>query len=126
VPAVLVVDDEEPILKSISLVLKTDGFTDVRMTSDGNGALEIVRRGGVDIVLLDLMMPGLSGMDMLPIIRAERPEVDVVVVTGKTDVDTAVECMRRGAGDYLTKPVERSRLIAVSYTHLTLPTILRV
>jgi DNA-binding NtrC family response regulator len=65
----------------------------------------------IEVMLLDLRMPHISGEELLPMITADYPEIPVVVVTGSNDVDTAVKCMQHGAFDYILKPVEKSRLI---------------
>jgi DNA-binding NtrC family response regulator len=104
--SILVVDDEVETLKSIELLLLAAGFGNVELASDPRSVLPgmAVRRPAV--VVLDLMMPVLSGEEVLASIRQEHPSVPVVVVTAAGDLETAVRCMRAGAYDFLTKPLE--------------------
>jgi len=71
----------------------------------------VLTKQEVEIVLLDLRMPFITGDELLPLITSDFPEVPVIVITGANDVETAVKCMKLGAFDYMVKPVERSRLI---------------
>jgi DNA-binding NtrC family response regulator len=75
--------------------------------------MSVLSRRKIEITLLDLKMPHLSGEELLPMIGGEFPEVPVIVVTGANDVETAVRCMQKGAYDYMVKPVENSRLVGV-------------
>ncbi len=92
-------------------VLRSGGMERVATCSQGAQMLGLMREHDLDVVLLDLNMPGTSGSDLLPRIRDRFPDVPVVVVTGTDEVVSAVECMKRGAFDYLVKPVEKSRLV---------------
>ncbi len=113
---VLVVDDEAEIRSSLRSTLLLSGISNVVECADGNAARDRVREGPLAVVVLDLSMPGMSGMELLPLILEERPETPVIVATGTGDLDTAVSCMRAGAFDYLSKPIDRTRLIT-SLTH---------
>jgi DNA-binding NtrC family response regulator len=108
---VLVVDDEEEIRASVRSTLLLDGITNVLECADGDQARDRVRERSFAAVVLDLTMPGLSGVELLRFILEERPETPVVVATGTGDVETAVRCMRAGAFDYLAKPIDRTRLL---------------
>ena len=78
--------------------------------ADGPQALEILHQNGADLVITDLMMPGMSGLDLLKEIRSEYPDLAVIVVTAFGTVETAVEAMKAGAYDYITKPVNMDEL----------------
>jgi DNA-binding NtrC family response regulator len=102
---VLVVDDEEVVRLGYRRVLSSDGF---RVMAAGNGdeALDLMTGGDrFDVVLLDLRMPGMDGMQVLRTIKQQWPESEVVVVTGHPSIDTAKEAVKLGAYDYLAKPV---------------------
>ncbi|MDG2304720.1 MAG: response regulator [Candidatus Binatia bacterium] len=100
---VLVVDDEDGPRESLKIILKAE--FGVTATESGSLALELLRRTEVDVVLLDLTMPeDLSGTQTLEAIRSSGIDVEVVVITGQGALDTAVECLRLGARDYIAKP----------------------
>jgi two-component system, NtrC family, response regulator AtoC len=101
-PVVLVVDDEPGVRASVKMVL--DGVCDVLEASDGPTALEAVRSGDVDVCLLDIRLPGMEGIEVLERLKRLDPGLEVVLVTAVRTVRTAVEAMKLGAYDYLTKP----------------------
>jgi putative ABC transport system ATP-binding protein len=100
---ILIVDDEESIRDLLSTKLKADGY-DCEVAADGNEALWKSFMKDFDIVLLDIKMPGLSGMEVLSRIVIDHPDTSVVIVTAVLDTKMAVEAMRQGAYDYVTKP----------------------
>ena len=108
---VLVVDDEPGVRESVRLIL--EDACEVLQATNGAQALEVLRVNDIDLVMLDHRMPGESGIDVLPRLMAVDPSVVVVLATAVRDVRVAVEAMRRGAYDYLTKPfdVEEIRLV---------------
>ena len=108
---VLIVDDEDEIRTSVRAALLLDGFTNMVDCPDGDAAHDAVHLQAFAAVVLDLNMPGLAGLDLLKYILEERPETPVIVATGTGDLDTAVRCMRAGAFDYLSKPIDRTRLV---------------
>ncbi len=109
---VLIADDEYYILLNLSGILKSNGIDNIVTCQDSREIMGILASQEIDVLLLDLTMPHLSGQDLLPRIREEHPQVPVIVITGTTDVATAVECMKLGVFDYLVKAVEESKLIA--------------
>ena len=110
-PRVLVVDDEAEIRDSLELLLKSEGF-DVDAVPDGEGGLAKVESGLYDLVLLDLMLPGRSGLEVQKAIRTIDPRLPVVIITAMAVIETAVEAIRDGAYDYVTKPWNNDKLIA--------------
>ncbi len=100
---VLVVDDERPTRLLLEKELPRAGYT-VTSAESGEGALEQVRAKNFDVILLDLKMPGIGGMEVLRRIRESDAEAEVVILTGHPDVDSAITAMKLGAYDYLTKP----------------------
>ena len=107
---ILLVDDEEQFLYSASLALRAEGINHVVQCQDSREVMPILSKGDFSVVLLDMLMPDLSGRDLLPLILADFPELPVTVVTALNTVETAVGCMRDGAFDYLVKPVDSARL----------------
>jgi len=106
---VLVVDDEEPQRRVLAGFLRKRGY-DVEAAGDAEEALRVVSARTVDLVLTDLRMPGRTGVEMLESVRAANPEIPVVVMTAYGTVASAVEAMKRGATDYLSKPVDLDEL----------------
>src|SRR5215470_18186695 len=104
---VLVVDDNAANRDLLSRRLARKGFA-VRVAEDGEKALGLLSRERIDLVLLDIMMPGLSGLEVLTRIRKTRSpaELPVIMVTARTESEDVVEALDRGANDYVTKPVD--------------------
>jgi len=109
---VLVVDDEEIVRESLSGWLRKDGH-DTLAAPDGRAALEALRAEPWDVVLLDLKMPGMDGLQVLEEARRERAGSVFVVMTAYATVDTAVSAMKLGAYDYLVKPFDPEELSAI-------------
>ena len=110
---VLIVDDDADLLEMVSVALARDGFRTTGAVS-GEEAVARVTAGGFDLVLLDIMMPGMGGIAALSEIKRISPGVEVVILTAHGSVDTAVESMRLGAFDYLKKPFSITDLCAVA------------
>ncbi len=106
---ILVVDDEQNIRTVLRALLARDGH-EVSCASDGDEAIEVLRRGGVNAVLTDLRMPGTDGMALLGFVREHYPGLPVVILTAHGTVDTAVEALKQGAFDYLTKPFDHAEM----------------
>ena len=109
-PTVLVADDESGVRESVGRVLRHEGFR-VIPAEDGDAALAALREGGVDLLLADLRMPGLDGLELLRAAKLLTPEVEIVVLSGHGTVEEAVAAMKEGAYDFLTKPFERAQLV---------------
>ncbi len=110
---ILVVDDDAAMRQSLGRVLRTEGFGQVFLCGDPREVAARLRQHNVGIVLLDLIMPHMPGEDLLTAIMADHPELPVIVITATNEIDTAVRCVKAGAYDYLVKPVDFSRLLAV-------------
>ena len=100
---VLVVDDEMSIREVLSDGLESFGY-EVVQAGNAAAGFEVVKRGGVDLVLSDIEMPGENGLSLLRRIKDHDPDVDVIMVTGVVDFETAVGTIRKGASDYVSKP----------------------
>lgn len=109
---ILLVDDEKHILLSSESVLRFAGIREVRAVDDSRQVLPLLEKTDIGVIVLDLFMPYLPGKELLAAICREYPHIPVIVMTAADEVDTAVECMRLGAFDYLVKPVENSRLVS--------------
>ncbi|NIQ19580.1 MAG: response regulator, partial [Gammaproteobacteria bacterium] len=110
---VLLADDDESLRRVQEYQLTKAGFV-VTACADGDTALEEFRENLHDLVVTDIRMPGLDGLELLKRLRAISPETPVIVITGHGTVDTAVQAMKEGAFDFLTKPFPTDKL------HLTL------
>lgn len=100
---ILVVDDEGAIRYSISKTLQRVGYQ-VHTAASGEEALEMMMQQNYDVVLTDIRMPGLSGVELLGKIKEQAPDAVVILLTGYANLETAIESLRLGAHDYLTKP----------------------
>jgi len=109
-PSVLVIDDEAVVCESIRRVLDDEDYV-VTTTSDPREGVNLLRSKHFDLLLLDIKMPGLSGMDVLREARACSPDTEVVIITGYAAIETAIEAIRQGAFDYLQKPVGPDQLL---------------
>ena len=108
---ILVVDDEESMRIGCAQALAEEGHR-VRTAENGQRALALIDRESFDVILLDLKMPGIPGMDVLRRIKESDPTSIVIVITGHATVDVAVEAMREGAYDFITKPFTPEALAA--------------
>jgi CheY-like chemotaxis protein len=106
---ILCVDDEEIILDSFRKILVLDGYS-VDTVETGQEALGLVQTRDYDFVFTDLKMPAMSGTDVAKSVKHLRPDIDVVIITGYATVETAVECMKHGAMDYVEKPFSEDEL----------------
>jgi DNA-binding NtrC family response regulator len=109
---VLMVDDEVQALNSFEMVLRSANMNHLVRCQDSRDVMAIFSSQEIEVMMLDLSMPHVSGEELLSLVTKGYPEVPVIVITGSNDVDTAVACMKTGAFDYMVKPVEKSRLIS--------------
>ena len=111
--SILIVDDEQDFLDSVRRGLLSSGFRDVRLESDPKKVISFIERGETfDIALIDVIMPGMDGVELLECIRKSNPDTECLMVTAVNEAKMAVECLRKGAYDYLVKPVSKDDLIA--------------
>ena len=110
----LIVDDEQRFLSTVEKILKRQGF-DVLIAESGQNALSILEIHDVQVVILDVKMPGMDGFQTLKEIKHRYPEIEVIMLTGHATVPSAVEAMQMGASDYLMKPVAMDQLTEKVY-----------
>jgi len=114
---ILIIDDEEANVRILSLSLRSDGY-EVVTAHDGVEGLETFRRESPQIVLTDIRMPGMDGIEVLKSIRALEPDVEVIIFTGHGDIDHAIEALKYGASDFINKPIRDEALsIALQRAH---------
>lgn len=119
---ILIIDDESSIRKTLARILQQAGF-EVTTAESAEQGLNYLRTTQFDLILTDLRMPGMHGMDALKVIHTEHPTLPVILFTAQPDVNSAVEALRQGATDYLLKPIkpeaiiERARSILAKQQH---------
>ena len=109
---ILLIDDEEVNVRVLSMSLRVDGYEVVTAYS-GEEGLEVFDRESPDIVLTDIKMPGMDGLEVLRRIKKRRPEAEVIIITGHGDIDSAIEALQYGASDFINKPI-RDEALAIS------------
>jgi len=109
---ILVVDDEEGFREGCKLILEPEGFQ-VDTAADGKEGLEKIKKSFYNLVLVDMVMPGINGLDLLGMIKEEAPETVAIMITGHATVETAVEAMKKGAFNYVMKPFTPDELLEV-------------
>jgi len=106
---ILIADDEEIVIRSCLRILATDEFQ-IDVARNGLEAVEKIAEGDYDMLILDIMMPKMTGMEVLQRVKETHPDVDVIMITGLNQIETAVEAMKLGAFDYLPKPFDPEEL----------------
>jgi len=109
--SILVVDDEPGIRLTLAQILQDAGYA-ASTAADGREALDYLRAGPYDLVFMDLRMPDMDGLTLLPEVRRLYPDMPVLILTGHATIDSAVEAVRQGARDYLYKPMDPARILA--------------
>ena len=109
---ILVVDDEESVIKGLTTSLKSKGINNLVSCSDSREVMGIVSSTELEVILLDLSMPHISGNELLSEIHCSYPHIPVIIITGTNEVKAAVDCMKTGAFDYMVKAVEENRLVS--------------
>src|SRR5208337_2289421 len=111
-PKIIAVDDEQDFLDSVRRGLLVRGYRELSLENDPRKAAGMFERGeAYDLALIDITMPGMSGLELLHIIKNCSPDTECIVVSAVNEAQTAVEAIRMGAYDYLVKPVSREDLI---------------
>lgn len=105
----LIIDDEKNIREGLAANFELEGYN-VKTAADGAEGLEYIRKGDIDLVITDLRMPGITGEEVLKTVTAECPGIPVIILTGHGSIDSAVDAMRHGAYNFLTKPLNLDQL----------------
>ena len=106
---ILIVDDEEIVIRSCLRILDGNDYQ-IEVAHDGHDALRKVEDNPYDVMILDIMMPNLGGLEVLRRVKEAHPDMDVIMITGLSQIDTAVQAMKLGAFDYISKPFEPDEL----------------
>ena len=107
---ILIVDDERAIRNSLKEILEDEDY-EVEVAPDAPTALQMVEADHFQVILCDIKMPGMDGVELLTQLHEKVPDTAVVMMTGHGDIDTAVDCIRKGAYDFLTKPLDLNRIL---------------
>lgn len=107
---ILLVDDEVKFLKAVSDRLSIKGF-EVTTATNGDDAIDAANKGGFDVAVVDLQMPGTDGAQVLKILKKNHKFIEIIMLTGHATVDSAVECTKLGAFKYLEKPYDFDKLV---------------
>ncbi|MBF0432701.1 MAG: response regulator [Fibrobacteria bacterium] len=111
--SILVVDDEENVLKSVNKLIKSKHPDyELTLTNSPSKALNKIKTGKFDLIITDLMMPGIDGLELIKKIRSEVPDLKIMMMTGFATMKTALLAMREGAGKYISKPFTRDELLS--------------
>src|ERR1035437_2682610 len=110
-PSILVIDDEAAIRESLEVLLTLEGYT-VQMAVDGEQGVRALEQESFDLLLLDLALPGQSGLELLPQIKELRPDLPVIMITAYGTVDNVVDAIRAGAENFVQKPWDNEKLLA--------------
>ncbi len=109
---ILVVDDEQIILDSIRKLLKNEDY-EILTVSSVNDGLEAIKKTDINIVLTDLMMPEIDGLEFMQMIKKDNPKIPVIMITGFATINTALQATQLGAFDYIAKPFSKKELLGV-------------
>ncbi|WP_243688759.1 sigma-54-dependent transcriptional regulator [Geotalea toluenoxydans] len=109
--SVLIVDDDTAVLDELRLMLLSNGIRGIETISDSSEVVSRLEQNNYSVVLMDWIMPGLTGAELLPLLARRFPHVPVIVITAVSDLQTVVRCIKQGAFDYMTKPVDADRLL---------------
>ena len=110
---ILLIEDEEAIRRVLKkILLEEDASNDVHEAADGKQAIEVFGDGAWDLVFCDIKMPHMDGVEVLERMMAINPEIPVIMISGHGDINTAVDCLKKGAFDYLPKPPDLNRLLS--------------
>jgi len=109
-PTVLIIDDDPDILILLEIFFSADGYR-VITSSTGSEAISIYKKNNIDLVITDFLMPTIDGLDILAAVRSSNKPVPVILITGHGSIEKAVDTMKAGAFDYLTKPINKEKLL---------------
>ena len=109
-PNILVIDDEAPIRETLKEILEYENF-EVTLAENGEKAWQIIQKNDFDVILCDVKMPGIDGVELLERVQALKPEIPMVMISGHGNVEMAIESTKKGAYDFITKPPDLNRLL---------------
>jgi len=111
-PQILLLEDEASVAKGLQMILDEEGYRAVDLAVSGRGALDTFHRKEVDLLIADLRLPDIDGLEVIKQVKHDRPDTSVIVITGYSTVDSAVTAMKLGAKDYLSKPFSEDEFVS--------------
>jgi len=111
-PQILLLEDEASVAKGLQMILDEEGYYAVDLAMTGRGALDTFRRKEVDLLIADLRLPDIDGLEVIKQVKHDRPDTNVIVITGYSTVNSAVTAMKLGAADYLSKPFSEDEFVS--------------
>ncbi len=108
---ILIVDDEPDMLKLLSMIIRDKTPYEITTTNNPVEAVELVRKGSFDIVITDLKMPGLDGLQLLDEVKKRDEDVPVIIITAYGTIDAATEAIQKGGFDFITKPFKKEQIL---------------
>ena len=111
-PQILLLEDEDSVAKGLQMILEEEGYRAVDLAMSGRGALDRFHRKEVDLLIADLRLPDIDGLEVIKQVKHDRPDTCVIVITGYSSVDSAVTAMKLGVKDYLSKPFSEEEFVS--------------
>jgi DNA-binding NtrC family response regulator len=108
---ILIVDDEPDMLRLLSMIIREKTSYEVTTTNNPLEALEMAKKGGFDLLVADLKMPGLNGIELLESVKRFDEDIPTIIITAYGTVEAAVETMQKGAFDFMTKPFRKEQIL---------------
>jgi DNA-binding NtrC family response regulator len=108
---ILIIDDEPDMLKLLSMILREKTAYEVTTTNNPIEAVELAKQGGFDLVISDLKMPGLDGMEIIDAVKKVDEDIPVIIITAFASVESASEAIQKGGFDFLTKPFRKEQIL---------------
>lgn len=109
---IIIVEDEDTLCESLKRVFIRNGY-DVDISGSAESAIELLKTKTYDVIITDIVLPGISGIDLLKEYKKQKPEQIVIIMTAYANLETAIEALRAGAYDYLTKPFTHEEILGV-------------
>ncbi len=108
---ILIIDDEPDMLKLLSMILREKTHYEITSTNNPVEAIEMAKKGGFDLVISDLKMPGLDGIEIIEAVKGVDPDTPVIIITAYGTVESASEAMQKGGFDFITKPFRKEQIL---------------
>ncbi len=108
---ILIIDDEPDMLKLLSMILREKTAYDITTTNNPVEAIELAKQGGFDLVISDLKMPGLNGMEIIDAVKKIDEDIPVIIITAFASVESASEAIQKGGFDFITKPFRKEQIL---------------
>ena len=108
---ILIVDDEPDMLKLLSMILREKTSYEITTTNNPMEAVELAKQGGFDLVISDLKMPGLDGMEIIDAVKKIDEDIPVIIITAFASVESASEAIQKGGFDFITKPFRKEQIL---------------